>query len=130
MGYKEVGALRNYHGWKDWNVDDAVEGKYLESGTQETKYGEQFWHDIAVTKADFPLKHEGIALRLNGAGSIDNKMETIAVGSKIKVIYNGFNKLEKGNYAGTRFHDVKVLIATEDAKANAVEDDEMDLGGL
>lgn len=129
MGYREVGGLRNYQGWKDWNVDDSVEGKYLESGTQETRYGEQYWHDIEVIKADFPLKNEGVALRLNGVGSLDSKMEKIAVGSKIKVIYMGKKDLEKGNYAGNSFHDVKVLVA-EDAKPAAKEDDDMDLSGL
>jgi len=121
--YDEVGGKREYKTWKLWNKNDFIVGRYLNSGKVSTKYGAQDWYDVMVEETSHSELKEGQIFRLNGVGSLNSKMEDIDRGSIIKVQYNGYNKLESGDYEGSNFHDVSVFVA-------ASEEDEDDSSSL
>lgn len=124
MAYREIGGARNYRAWKNWNEEDYIEGIYIEEGTTMGKYGEQAWYDLEVINANFTVEKENVALRLNGCGSLNKKMEKVPLKSKIKVIYYGKAETKDGE----EFHDIKVLVADEDTVSKATAD--MDLSEL
>lgn len=48
---------------------------------------------------------------LNGAGQLDHAMENVPKGKKIKVVYKGTVKLDKGKFKGKDCHQFEVFVA-------------------
>ena len=120
MGFKEVTSERQYRAWKEWKIGDFIEGKYIEQGEVETKYGMQRWFDVKLSDSSMDVNTSKV-FRLNGTGSLDNKMDEVEINDEIKVIYEGLKVLERGNFKGKEFHDVKVLVAEKEKETTDVD---------
>lgn len=82
-------------------INDAIEGTFLETTTDET-------YDT--------LKHhlrqeDGSVKIINGSGQLNHVMKAIAPGTKIRVVYKGKKKLESGKFKGKDANQWQVLKA-------------------
>lgn len=135
MGFREVSGARVYRNWRDdWSEGEYIIGTFLANGEQDGKYGIQQWYDIQVEESNFGHDNSKV-LRLNGNGSLDNKMEGMDVNTKVKIQYDGHKILTTGAFKGKEFADVKVFVAdNEGPEADKTVDTEtenpVDYSGL
>lgn len=129
MGFKEVSGARQYRGWRDWSDGEYVIGKFKDNGEQESDYGMQQWFDVEVTESNFGLDTNK-TLRLNGNGALNPKMDEIALGTEIKIQFDGYDVLTKGKFKGKEFADVKVFVSDSTPVAQTTTETTTDYTGL
>jgi len=137
MAFKEVGGFKYYKAWKLWKEGDYIIGEYRGSSTDN--YGKSNWH-IAIEdlqmedNSNFDDKKpdtEGAALEagmtigLNSCGSLDMKMEQIAEGEKVKIVYMGEGNINnpKSKFHGKLFHKVELFVDSGEEKEVAAAEE-------
>lgn len=113
--FVEVGGSRTFKPWAKWKVGEYVSGVFTKKS--EDKFGNPNYA-VRVTGTNIDGLNENDNLVLNSNGSLNYKMEEVAIGTEIQVEYKGKVKLEKGAFAGKECHDVKLLAAEVEAPAD------------
>lgn len=116
---REIGGARVYRGWKFWDEGDWLEGTYVSMG--EDNYGNPSY-TVKVDAFEFADPEKGISpdgaevkagcdFVLNSNGSLNYKMQSVEEGTKIKVLYDGTDVMQKGKFKGKEFHVVRLFAA-------------------
>ena len=118
MGYTEVGGAKRYLKYAECDPGDVlIEGEFLRDF--QGKFGIQY---------EFEEVGTGEIVVLNSSGQLNYKMEFIKPGQKVKIIYEGMERLTKGAMKGKDAHQFTVL--RDDESADVVSDEESELGDL
>ena len=102
--FKEIGKSDiKYVSAKDLKAGDiAVTGILLSSSPNK----------FNASKLDFTFEIEdGSKVVLNGAGNLQARLKSVAIGSLVQIKYNGQKKITKGPFANKSSHDFTVLLA-------------------
>ena len=118
MRFVERGGSVNYKPWKEWKEDDFVVGEYVNQKTD--KFGKPSY-TLRVIDSNIELQ-EGSSLALNSCGSLNYKMEQVAEGAIVKVVYTGTGVVEKGQMKGKDFHKVDLFVGEGGDEVESDED--------
>ena len=112
--FKQVMGASSYKAWKEWEIGDYVVGKYSKEG--EDKFGNPTYQ-LEVIEAGFEEKAPAVGayFTLNSSGSLNKAFEDIEIGQVVKVIYKGEDTINKGKFAGKKYHSMEVLVAGKSA---------------
>lgn len=112
---KEIGGQTAYKAYKTWEEGDYVEGEYLgiigRDKFNKPKYG------VRVTDYQFEDGHKikvGERFSINSCGGLDIKMEDIDEGMQVRWEYAGQAEIQKGKWAGSMAHNVKVFVLDDE----------------
>ena len=98
MGYREVGGQKTYYKFKECEKGQTlVEGVFRREF--DGKFGKQYEYQ----------NDDGRIVVLNAAGNLRYKMDFIKPDTKVKIVYDGEIKLDKGKMAGKMCHQFIVL---------------------
>lgn len=106
--FKKVRGERVYKAWNTWEIGDYVVGTFKELG--EDKFGNPNYI-LEVIESSIEEAVEGKDFCLNSNGSLNYKMDGVAIGSIVRIEYEGETLLEKGSFAGKTCHTVDLQVA-------------------
>lgn len=119
--FKQVLGSSSYKPWKEWETGEYLVGKFLSEN--EDKFGNPNYK-VEVIESNFEEGKPavGASFTFNSSGSLKKAFEDIKVGQVVKVIYKGEDTINKGKFAGKKFHNMEVLVAGSKVETN---DDEL-----
>lgn len=84
--------------------------KILEKGATVTGTYERTFNNGKYKNNTFVIRNnEGELVGLPGTGSLTRSMDKLAIGSKVKITYNGVETIKSGEWAGNDAHAFTVL---------------------
>jgi hypothetical protein len=121
--FRQVKGQKKYKSWKEWLEGDIIIGVFKD--TYIDKYKKN-GYTIEIIETQFQEGEDlpaGTMLGLNGMGSLDYKMEDVAIGSVVRIEYTGKTVLEKGPYEGKEAHTVSVAVSSGPVEEEGDYDD-------
>ncbi len=112
---KEIGGRSAYKAYKEWEEGDFIEGEY-QGIIGRDKFGKpKYGVKVSDSFLEDGTKLEvGERFSVNACGLLDKKMEDVEEGTNIRVEYGGEGTIEKGTWAGSTAHNVKLFILDDD----------------
>lgn len=111
MDFKSINRPRKYMKYSECNEGDVlVTGRY--KGMVPSNYSDNHLFEVENEEEDYVL---------NSAGHLNWQLESVELGSLVRVIYKGQEVLEKGPYKGKPSHQFDVQVAVEDLENNRAE---------
>lgn len=130
---RKIGGAGQFKKYASWNEGDFIVGKLVEVGEDAT-YGKPTYKiqleeiEMANATYDYPegkAMEVGQEITLNSSGSLDHKMNGIAVGTVLEIVYNGTEALPSNHkFSGKSCHQFEVA-TFEDDDSDVVGSDDL-----
>jgi len=126
---REVGGVKVYKRWSEWEENDTIEGIYGGKGHDATYDKPNYLIRLAYSEFTSGRKYkEGELFCMNSNGGLDLRMQDIQIGEYVRVTYTGRTPLPKGHkFAGKDSIQLLVEVIGDDA---APVDNSEDLDGI
>lgn len=115
--FREVGSNAGakegnfvFRGLNEWDEGDTVEAVYL--GTKTKNKYKKNNHHFLVEASNFDKKLVGKELVIS-AGILDFKLKEVSEDEVIQLEYLGKETMSKGEWAGSKAHNVKISILAD-----------------
>lgn len=109
MSFTSTSGSANFKKWDLWPVDSYMVAKLLDDSKND-KYGKPIY-EVEVIETDLNVK-PGTHFQLNSTGGFTKKMtdNEVSIGDTFKVVYLGKNEITKGQWKGTKAHNIDLQL--------------------
>jgi len=108
--------------WEEINPSNTPVWQYRNAGDEIIGYLEKVEENIGPNNSRMYTlrKEDGTFIKVWGSTLLDNRFDFIALGEKVKIVYQGKKKAQKG---GRAYHDFKVYHAKAKTPENSLDED-------
>lgn len=110
--------------WEEVNPMDTPVWEYKNTGDEIVGYLEKIEENIGPNKSRMYTlrKEDGDFIKVWGSTLLDKRFDFISLGEKVKIVYQGKKKAQKG---GREYHDFKVFHINAKNPENQIKDEDI-----